>query len=64
VIKTQVNQVTRARTPIKTEHNIDSIIEVILKQPWMYSPLFFQLARDDDDSLDSVADLHAFNRLL
>lgn len=49
---------------IKTERNIDKIVEDVIQQPWTYSHALFQLARDEDESLDSLADLHAFNRLL
>ena len=64
VIEKQVTQLTRARTMITSERNIDKIVEDMIHQPWTYSHVFFQLARDEDESLDSLADLHSFNRLL
>lgn len=67
VIKHQVANLPRAQKYVDMERNVDKIIEDILRQPWTYSHVFQIIARDQDpenSALESLADLHAFDRLL
>ena len=64
IVEHQVTKVGRAEVFLRTENNIDYIIEDIMRQPWTHSQTFLRFARNGDSAVETISDLHAFNRLL
>jgi hypothetical protein len=64
IVEHQVARLDSAEKFLRTEPNIDYIIQDIMRQPWVYTKKFVEMARDGDSALETLSDLHAFNRLL
>ncbi|KAJ0391690.1 hypothetical protein ATCC90586_011105 [Pythium insidiosum] len=63
-VEDQLANLPRAKTLVTSEPNIDKVIEELTRQPWSFNHVFMQFARDSNSCLETLADLHAFNRLL
>lgn len=64
VVNHQLKRLPKAEKNVRSEPNIDTIVEDMLRQPWTYSQLLVEMARDEDFALEELATVHAFNRLL
>jgi hypothetical protein len=59
-----LNQLPSVRTLVTSETNVDKVVEELVRQPWTFTKAFTELARVQDSGLESLASVHAFNRLL
>jgi hypothetical protein len=64
VVDHQLTHLPAVRTLVTTETNVDKVVEELVRQPWAYTQALLELARNQDSGLESLASLHAFNRLL